>query len=144
MGWREWISLPDLLDTTVLAKVDTGARTSAIHATHISPVQVDGQRMVRFALYSDHANDEDRRFFTFPIVDERDVTNSGGQTEERFVIATRLMFGGLDIMAELTLTDRSTMKYAMLLGRTAIRKLAVVDPARSYLLGKHPQGIIVR
>ena len=136
IGWREWVGLPGLGIKQIKAKVDTGARTSAIHAYDIRPVGKPGRREVEFKVHPNQRELDTVVTCRADVVDERTVTNSGGQREKRWVVATVLSIGEHRWPIELTLTSRKKMKFRMLLGRTAIRHEAVVDPSRSYIVGK--------
>ena len=140
LGWREWVCLPDLGIDTIKAKVDTGARTSALHAFLVEPYRAKGKDMLRFAVHPLQKRTDIRIQCKAEVLDRRNVTDSGGHREKRFVIATRLIVSGISLDAELTLTDRDSMRFRMLLGRTALCNRFLVDPARSYLTGV-PEGI---
>jgi hypothetical protein len=136
LGWREWVDLPELGIRHIKAKVDTGARTSALHAFEVQPFTENGRQRVRFKI---HPNQKDVATVVESIadvVDQRVVTDSGGHREERWVIETRAVIGGVEKSIELTLTSRDTMMFRMLLGRTALKGWARVDPGSSYLAGK--------
>ena len=136
IGWRERIALPELGVAEMHAKIDTGARTTALHATHIRIFQRDGEQWVRFHIphaASVHARDCEAR-----LVDRRAVKNTSGVPEERHVIETLLQMGGRRWHIEVSLTDRAEMVMPIILGRTAIRRHRIlVDPGKSFLIG-HP------
>ena len=133
VGWREWVSLPELGIDAIKMKVDTGARTSAIHAFEVESFKRDDTEWVRFSLHPI----QDQPQVTVceaPVLDRRVVTDSGGHKEERPVILTEIDLGGRRWPIEITLTDRETMKFRMLLGRTAMTEIRV-EPTESFLLG---------
>ncbi len=132
IGWREWVELPDLGIDRIKAKIDTGARTSTMDAEVYELTEEKGILMVRFrAVFGSRKKLKDR-ICLVPVIENRSVTNSGGQAEERIVIATPIQIGELIKEIEITLTQRDNMKFRMLLGRTAISEDFVVDVARSY------------
>jgi len=136
LGWREYVQLPELGLRNIKAKVDTGARTSALHAFEVRPFTEGGKRRVEFKLHPNQHDNESVAICVADIIDERKVRDSGGRSEQRFVIETPVRIGKQTWSIELTLTSRDDMLFRMLLGRTAIRGRMVVDPARSYCLGK--------
>ncbi|MCP5162041.1 MAG: ATP-dependent zinc protease [Hahellaceae bacterium] len=136
IGWREWVALPELNIPRIKAKVDTGARTSTLHAFDVTPFERDGQKMVRFSVHPEQQSLEYVVTCELPVLDCRAVTDSGGHREERYVVTTLLSLGESVWPIEMTLTNRDTMKFRMLLGRTAMRRRYIVDPAKSFLSGK--------
>jgi hypothetical protein len=136
LGWREWIGLPDLNIATIKAKIDTGARTSALHAFQVEPFTRDGNSWVRFAIHPLQGDTDKVVLCEAPVKDRRVVRDSGGHEELRYVIDTQVKIGEDRFRAEMTLTDRDTMAFRVLLGRTALRALYVIHPGQSYLQGK--------
>ena len=136
LGWREWVALPELGIDRIKAKVDTGARTSALHAYHLETFFDRGAEWVEFKLHPKQRNLEASVTCRAAVVDRRQVTDSGGHREERLVIRSLLVLGDDSWPIEITLTSRENMLFRMLLGRTAMKGHAVVDPGRSYLTGK--------
>ncbi len=136
LGWREWVGLPGLGLPAIKAKVDTGARTSALHAFYLEPFRLGGAPWVRFGIHPLRHHPEIVVHAEAPVVDHRQVSDSGGHREGRFVIVTDLRLAGREWPVELTLTNRETMLFRMLLGRTAIAGHALVDPRRSFLTGR--------
>ena len=139
LGWREWVRLPDLLPDpgdAVKAKIDTGARTSAIHAWDLEHLERDGWPWVRFSLHPRQRDDTHVVVAEAAVVEERDVRSSNGEVERRIVIQTDVQIAHHRLPIELTLTKRDQMGFRMLLGRTALAGRAVVDPGGSYLTGR--------
>lgn len=134
IGWREWVGLPDLGVSRIKAKIDTGARTSAIHAFDIEVSTKGGQDWAKFTIHPYQKNDTEIQTCTCPVRDIRVITNSGGSREQRVVIETQLTMGNQSWPIELTLTNRDEMGFRMLLGRTAMKDRFLVDPGRSFCL----------
>ena len=136
IGWREWVSFPDLGLPHIKAKIDTGARTSALHAFDIETYTEKGIEMVWFAIHPAQKRRDIVQECRCELHDQRWVSDSGGHREKRYVIKTNIHMAGQTWPIELTLTNRDTMKFRMLLGRTGMSERFVVDPSSSYLLGK--------
>jgi hypothetical protein len=135
LGWREWVGLPALKIDHIKAKIDTGARSSALHAFSIEPYRKKGQRWVMFAIHPVQKRDDIIIECHAPVKDQRIVSDSGGHKQRRYVIETQLLIGQSLIVAEMTLTNRDSMRFRMLLGRTAMNNRFIIDPAASYLQG---------
>jgi hypothetical protein len=136
LGWREWVALPDLGLPAIKAKVDTGARTSALHAFNVEHYTENGIEMIRFRVHPIQKNQDIQVECIAPLKDRRQVTDSGGHREMRYVIETDVVIASRRYPIEITLTDRDTMRFRMLLGRSAMEEMAIVDPAASYMNGK--------
>ncbi len=136
IGWREWASLPEVGVLSVKIKVDTGARTSALHAVDIEIVEAADPPLVRFRAQVREDHPELSPVVELPLVEVRTVKSSNGTTEERPVVLTRLAIGEEIWEAEVTLTVRDEMGFNMLLGRAAMRRRFWVDPGRSFLQGE--------
>jgi len=136
IGWREWVGLPDLSIARVKVKVDTGARSSALHAFDLHVVHRRGLDIVRFKVHPLQRNTEVTVETEAVVQDYRTVKNSGGISTRRPVIRTLLDLGGVQWPIELTLVSRDEMGFRMLLGREAVRRRFVVDPGRSFRNGR--------
>lgn len=136
VGWAEWVSLPDLSVPHIKAKIDTGAKTSALHAFDIRPVNRRSGLHVRFETHVKISDTQRVMRCEAQVVDERRVRSSSGEEEERFVICTTLGVGDSRWPIEITLTTRDLMRFPMLLGREALKGRILVNPARSYQLGR--------
>ncbi len=136
IGWREWLALPSLSIPAIKVKIDTGARTSALHAFFIERFNRDGVKMVRFGIHPLQNNNTYEIICEAPVLDERVVTDSGGHSELRYVIETEVSFMNINWPVEVTLTNRDNMKFRMLLGRTALAGRFLVDAETSFCGGR--------
>jgi len=142
VGWREWAELPELGVPAVKVKIDTGARTSALHAIDVERKKVDGKDMVSFTVQPVQRNKNVMVRAQAPLIDIRSVSDSGGHTENRYVISSKLILGGLERDIDITLTERNSMLFRMLIGRTALAGGVLVDPAASFLFGRKSTRLI--
>ncbi|WP_341711883.1 RimK/LysX family protein [Erythrobacter sp.] len=131
VGWRELVHLPELGLHELPAKIDTGARTSSLHATVLERFERDGDQYVRFAV--DFERQHVRQVCEAVHIDWRGITSSNGETQRRMIIKTPLRIGSLEFRVEISLADRSDMKFPMLIGRSALRRRFVVDSGHSWL-----------
>ena len=136
LGWREWVALPDLGIGHIKAKVDTGARTSCLHTFRTEPYTENGERRVKFWVHPVQNNLHEVIECDARVLDERSVSDSGGHKELRLVIETTLVVGDHQWPIEMTLTNRDSMRFRMLIGRTAMARRAIVVPEASYLSGE--------
>jgi len=133
IGWREWVTFPQLGIDLIKAKIDTGARTSALHAWNIQPFERDGEQWVQFQL---HPNQRDNRTVvgcSARVTDRRAVRNTGGKQEMRYVITTGVTLGNVSWPIEVTLTNRDKMGFRLLLGRSAVKNRFLINTGSSYL-----------
>lgn len=137
LGWREWAGLPRLGLPAVRCKIDSGARSSALHVDRCWRFSERGAPWVGFSLSND-GHGEARGRAVAPIFDERDVLDSGGHRTRRIFLRTTLVLAGVEREIEINLTDRRGMLFPMLLGRTAMAGWFTVDPERSFLHGRQP------
>lgn len=136
VGWREWGRFPDLDIPAIKCKLDTGARTSALHTFHVEPFEEKGVRMVKFGVHPLRRRFDVERWCTAPVSDQRTVSDSGGHREPRWLIRTRVGLGPIEKEIEVSLTNRESMLFRVLLGRTAMQDLLLVDSGASYTLGR--------
>lgn len=136
VGWREWIALPELGIPAIKAKVDTGAKTSALHTVALETYETNGVLMVHFTIHPLRKRPDIALTCTAEVVDQRIVSDSGGHRENRYFIRTPLSLGEHSWPIEMSLTNRDNMLFKMLLGRTAMANQLIVDPDSSYLTGR--------
>lgn len=139
VGWREWVSLPELGISAIKAKVDTGARTSCLHTFGIVEYEKDGDKWVKFMIHPIQDDNITEKECHAKVIDMRTVRDSGGHESFRYVIKTLLKIGDLSYPIEMTLTARDKMIFRMLLGRTAMENRIIVDSAASFIV-QPPQG----
>lgn len=134
IGWQEHVGLPDFGIPSIKAKVDTGARTSALHAVDLEPSESDGERWISFHIPR-HGSPRKHRDKA-RLIDKRDIKNTSGVKESRYIIETRLVLGRRFWRIEVSLADREEMAFDIILGRTAIRRhRLLVAPGKSFLFG---------
>ncbi|MEM7209739.1 MAG: RimK/LysX family protein [Pseudomonadota bacterium] len=136
VGWREWVALPELGLHAIKAKIDTGAKTSALHASSVERIRADNRDRVRFVMHPLQRSETPTIQCEADLLDVRDVTDSGGHKESRLVIETPLKVGEHSWPVQITLTDRKGMRFRMLIGRRAMVGRIVVNPKASYCVGK--------
>lgn len=141
VGWREWVSLPDLGVAWTKAKVDTGARSSSLHAVDLEIVEDNGVSIARFGIHPWQGSDLDPVVVEAPVLETRLVRSSNGEEQERPVIRTTVGLGEHRRSIDLTLTRRDAMGFRMLLGREALRQGILVDPRHSYRVGRPPRVV---
>ena len=141
VGWREWVGLPGVGVPWIKAKVDTGARTSSLHAFDIVEFRRKRKHFVRFGVHPWQDTDEDAVVVEFPIHDRRAVRSSSGHTEVRIVVLLEVVLRGHAVTSEVTLTNRDEMGFRMLIGREALRQGFVVDASKSFTGGRAPGRI---
>lgn len=141
VGWKEWVGLPDLGVDWVKAKMDTGARSSALHAWDIDVVERCGSTQVRFEIHPWQHSSLDPVTVELPLVDERRVRSSTGHVEDRYVVATTLRIGEMSFPTQLTLTNRDSMGLRMLIGRQAMNGRMLVDSSAMYRTGQPPRAV---
>ncbi|WP_019509570.1 RimK/LysX family protein [Pleurocapsa sp. PCC 7319] len=137
IGWREILSLPELNVDHVKAKIDTGARSSALHAFHCQEFKLQDRSMIRFQIHPIQHNNQQTILAEAELLEYRKVRNSGGQAQIRPVILTPIKLGEHQWQVELTLTNRDVMGFRMLLGRQAVRNRFLVNPGKSFLQSEY-------
>ncbi len=137
IGWKEWFSLDCLGLPAIKGKIDTGAKTSALHAFNIESFYIEDVEYVKFDIHPLQKNKKIIRHCVARVIDQRMVSDSGGKKERRFVIKSDLVIGDSKLRIELTLTNRDSMTFRMLLGREAIKQAKMlVDISKSFVQGK--------
>jgi ribosomal protein S6--L-glutamate ligase len=136
IGWQEWVELPKLSLPAIKAKIDTGAKTSSLHADDIHSFRRKGRRYVRFTVHPIQADIRTQVRCEAPLVDERSVMSSNGHKEWRPVIRTPICLGKWEWTIEVTLSNRDPLRFRMLLGREALSGCVIIDPSARLLQGK--------
>ncbi len=137
IGWKEWFTFEDLGLPAIKGKIDTGAKTSSLHAFNIDHFTKNGVEYVKFQIHPLQKNQKIIKTCISPIVDHRYVSDSGGKKEKRYVIESKLRIGDLTTKIEITLANRDSMTFRMLFGREAIKKMnMLVDVSKSFVQGK--------
>ena len=140
-GWREWVQLPDIGVPWIKAKLDTGARTSSLHAYKIKLFEKDGADWVRFRVRPWQESTDDETTVELPVHDVRRVKSSTGHVQERYVVRMRITLVDRSVTAEVTLTNRDEMGFRMLVGRQVLRRGFLVDVRSSFLGGRAPKHV---
>lgn len=140
VGWREWISLPDLNLMQIKAKMDTGAKTSSLHAVNIEEFTHYGWDYVRFEVHPDQEDLSVTKMCEARIMDRRIVKSSCGEREKRPFIKTSLFIGGRHIQIELNLSNREHMGVPILIGREAMTPGVLVNPSKKFILGRRKKS----
>ena len=141
VGWREWVALPQADVPWIKAKIDTGARSSSIHAFGLEAFARDGEEWVRFTLHPWQRSEEDSVELSLPVLDRREVRSSNGQTDQRYAVAMDVTLAGRTITTVMTLSNRDEMGFRMLIGREALERGFLVDAARSYAGGRPRRAV---
>lgn len=139
IGWREWVGLPGTGIEWIKAKIDTGARTSSLHAYDITEFSKSGHDWVRFLVRPWQNSHEDITQLELPVHDRRTVRSSSGHAERRIVVLLSMNLAGREVIGEVTLTNRDEMGFRMLIGRQLLRQGFSIDAARSFLGGRAPR-----
>ncbi|QAY72423.1 hypothetical protein ET445_02770 [Agromyces protaetiae] len=138
-GWREWASLPEIGVPWIKAKIDTGARTSSLHAFDLEEFRRGRKDWVRFGVQPWQNSDEDAVVVECPVFDRREIRSSSGHVDERIVVLLDLVLTGRRVTAEVTLSNRDEMGFRMLVGREVLRQGFLVSPGESFLGGRAPK-----
>lgn len=145
IGWKEWCKLDCLDLPAIKGKIDTGAKTSSLHAFNIQSFYIENVEYVKFEIHPLQKNKHIARACVARVIDHRMVSDSSGNKEKRFVIKSDLYIGDTKIRIEITLANRDTMAFRMLLGREAVKQAKmIVDPSKSFLQGRHKRSEILK
>ncbi|MBS2940316.1 ATP-dependent zinc protease [Nocardioides sp. J2M5] len=141
VGWREWVGLPQAGVDFMKAKIDTGARSSSIHAFDLEAYEHDRAEWVRFSIHPWQKSDDDHVELSLPVLDMREVRSSNGQVEKRYAVALDVTLAGRTITTVMTLSNRDEMGFRMLIGREALERGFLVDSSLSYAGGKPKRAV---
>lgn len=141
LGWKEYCALPRLHIPLVVAKIDTGADTSCLHAFNIEPFLKEGKKYVRFETHPKRLNDDFSKTCEAPVIDYRMIRSSNGDHEYRYVIETELIIGGSAFIIDISLTNRAELNFRMLLGRQFLKTHSLIDVSLSLNQGKPDKEI---
>ena len=145
IGWKEWFSLDSLGLPAIKGKIDTGAKTSSLHAFDIENFYIENVQYVKFFIHPLQKNKKLRKTCIARVIDQRMVSDSSGKKEKRFVVKSGLKIGDQKIVIELTLANRDSMTFRMLLGRDAIKQAKMlVNPSKSFIQGKFTKSEILK
>ncbi len=145
IGWKEWFAFSNLGLPAIKGKIDTGAKTSSLHAFNIKTFVRDGKEFVKFQIHPLQKNQKITKTCIAEIIDHRFVSDSSGKKEKRYVIESILTIGEIALNIEITLSNRDTMAFRMLLGREAIKKAnMMVDVSKSFLQGKIKRSVVLK
>lgn len=140
-GWREWIGLPEQGVPWIKAKLDTGARTSAVHAFDLEELERDDGTWVRYSIHPWQRSDDDATVAESRVLDRRAIRSSSGHVDERYVVSMDLTLVGRTVTAEVSLSSRDEMGFRLLVGREALRQGFLVDASRSYVGGRPRRAV---
>jgi ribosomal protein S6--L-glutamate ligase len=140
VGRKEWCGFPDLMIPAIKSRVDSGAKTSSIHAFNIIEFDRQDIAWVSFEVHPLQKDNKTQIRCESPIIDKRNIKSSNGKKERRIVIRTSLQLGESNWEIDLSLTNRDAMGYRMLLGREAMMHRIIVDPAKSHCLGDYSKA----
>jgi len=143
IGWQEWVSIPSLKILAIKAKIDTGAKTSSLHAFNIEPFTLNRKKHVKFCIHPLQRNSSLFIYCEAPVVDIRGVMSSNGHVEERYVIKSFICLGQKKWEIELTLSDRDPLRFRMLLGREALRSGILINPSKSLCIKKYTKKTLL-
>jgi len=145
IGWKEWFNLDCIGLPAIKGKIDTGAKTSSLHAFNIESFYIEDVEYVKFDIHPLQKNKRLVRSCVARVIEQRMVSDSGGNKEKRFVIKSNLRIGEKKIRIEITLANRDTMAFRMLLGREAVKQLKLlVDPSKSFVQGAFKRSAILK